>query len=355
MSDAAPARAGASKKTAAKRADPKADDETAEAEAEATPAIELDAKDRPAYAPDDPEYRAWGFRRLREPFPAHQIGMKPAGKIRENANYEDCRVCGRNHKPTNGGHVDYVGHAAIVSRLLEVDPEYEFKALAHDADGIPIVGSAGLWGQLTVLGVTREEFGSGGTMKATLSDTLKRCAMRFGCAIDLWAKEDLSGVGEDEHTDADQGATRRNRGGGRSDGGGYSGDENEPPPPPPAPPGYRSRADADLDYAALQKRVESLGEEESAEFAAWKASVSPPWPWPHAFVVSANKRLDAPAEAALAASLKVATDAPEPELCGEPEEGGDRLCALPAGHDPPHAYPKDEPKDYAEDDPERPL
>jgi hypothetical protein len=134
----------------------------------------------PASTQKPPPKTVW--EKLREPFPPEQIGKLPRG----------------------GTTLDFVGHAATTQRLLEADPEYTFE-LVKDGTGQPILvyepkaleqaHSVGVYGRLTIGGVTREEFGNGKNLKEAVSDALKRCAMRFGVALDLWAKEDLTGNG----------------------------------------------------------------------------------------------------------------------------------------------------------------
>ena len=116
---------------------------------------------------------------LRAPFPANQIGKLPKA----------------------GTKLDYVGHAAVTARLLEVDPDFEFGPVMN-ANHVPIVRPGGRSGAevlyaLTVLGVTRHEWGDGPNMKECSSDAIRRCAMRFGVALDLWAKEDLQATREE--------------------------------------------------------------------------------------------------------------------------------------------------------------
>ena len=48
-----------------------------------------------------------------------------------------------------------------------------------------------LWIRLTVAGVTRIGVGDGKSMKEIIGDAIRNSAMRFGVALDLWAKEDL--------------------------------------------------------------------------------------------------------------------------------------------------------------------
>jgi hypothetical protein len=95
--------------------------------------------------------------------------------------------------------LDYVGHAAVTSRLLEVDPAWSWEPLALTPEGLPALDRAGnLWIRLTVCGVTRPGVGDGKNAKECISDAIRNAAMRFGVALDLWAKEDLRGDAADE-------------------------------------------------------------------------------------------------------------------------------------------------------------
>lgn len=108
--------------------------------------------------------------RLRAPFPPEQIG----------------------HLPKGGVQLDYVGHAATTDRLLQVDPEWNWKPYALDERGLPALDADGnLWIVLTVAGVSRPGVGDGRNMKERIGDAIRNAAMRFGVALDLWAKEDL--------------------------------------------------------------------------------------------------------------------------------------------------------------------
>lgn len=115
---------------------------------------------------------------LREPFPAHQIGRLPKG----------------------GTTLDFVGHAAVTDRLLSVDPGWCWEP-DRTADGrwdVQTFGSdAVLTGTLTVCGVTRPCVGTAPAksfelLKQLQSDAIRNGAMRFGVALDLWSKEDLT-------------------------------------------------------------------------------------------------------------------------------------------------------------------
>jgi hypothetical protein len=121
---------------------------------------------------------------LREPFPEAEIGQLPKGGVM----------------------LDYVGHAATTNRLLQVDPGWTWEPFAVDERGLPALDFEGnLWIRLTVCGLTRPGVGDGRNMKERIGDAIRNAAMRFGVALDLWAKEDLD-AGEDG-----QQKTRRRR------------------------------------------------------------------------------------------------------------------------------------------------
>jgi len=113
--------------------------------------------------------------KLREPFPANQIGKLPKGGIQ----------------------LDFVGHGFITARLLDVDPAWNWEPLAIGADGLPLLDEfGGLWIRLTVAGVTRLGYGDAGgrkgpnSVKEAIGDALRNAGMRFGLALDLWCKGD---------------------------------------------------------------------------------------------------------------------------------------------------------------------
>jgi hypothetical protein len=108
---------------------------------------------------------------LRAPFPPEQIGKLPKGGVM----------------------LDYVGHAAVTDRLLQVDAGWSWEPYALDEHGLPAVDKEGnLWIRLTIDGVTRPGVGDGKNAKERISDAIRNAAMRFGVALDLWAKEDLN-------------------------------------------------------------------------------------------------------------------------------------------------------------------
>jgi hypothetical protein len=119
-------------------------------------------------------------KKLREPFRPEQIGKIPKGGIE----------------------VDYVGHAATTDRLLQVDPAWTWEPMAYGPGGEPLIVNGGLWIRLTVCGVTRPGFGDGKNAKEVIGDAIRNAAMRFGVALDLWAKEDLTGGKQPEPSPA---------------------------------------------------------------------------------------------------------------------------------------------------------
>jgi hypothetical protein len=116
---------------------------------------------------------------LRKPFDKSQIGKLPKGGVM----------------------LSFVGHAAATDRLLQVDPSWTWEPVAFTAAGLPAFDEfGGLWIRLTVCGDTRLGYGDAGgkkgpnAIKEAIGDALRNASMRFGVAIDLWAKEDLTAV-----------------------------------------------------------------------------------------------------------------------------------------------------------------
>ena len=98
--------------------------------------------------------------------------------------------------PTGGLQLDYVSHAWVTDRLLQVDPSWTWEPVGFDADGLPKFDeNGGLWIKLTVCGVTRYGYGEPATRdkydqkKSCIGNAIRNAAMRFGVALDLWAKE----------------------------------------------------------------------------------------------------------------------------------------------------------------------
>jgi len=116
------------------------------------------------------------LKKLREPFLPNQISKLPKGNIT----------------------LDYVGHAALTDRLLDVDPLWSWEPLALTPEGLPLLDSdGGLWIKLTVCGITRLGYGDAAAksgpnaMKERIGDALRNAGMRFGIALDLWHKGEL--------------------------------------------------------------------------------------------------------------------------------------------------------------------
>ena len=200
-----------------------------------TPAPRKTVVSAPFAGPNDQrENFAERLRALRAPFSPNQIGKLPRGNVT----------------------LDFVGHAAVTDRLLAVDPFWTWEPLAFTDEGLPFIRSrdnyAVLWIKLTACGVTRLGVGvveAAGRPreieKELISDAIRNAAMRFGVALDLWSKEDLTsgegaGAGHSPTTSPES-----------EQGDGPSGnDEGSLPLAPPARPAQLQR---------LRKRIEVLG------------------------------------------------------------------------------------------------
>lgn len=120
------------------------------------------------------ELQIESLKRLLEPFPKSQIQQLPQGGIK----------------------LDYVSHGNVTKRLLDVDPFYNWQPLALDENGLPLFDdNGGLWIKLTVCGVTRLGYGEPqgrdkyDAKKGAIGNAIRNAAMRFGVALDLWARE----------------------------------------------------------------------------------------------------------------------------------------------------------------------
>lgn len=141
---------------------------------------------------------------MRTPFPAHHISKLPKPTKAQTEEVQKnfkagirCEICGGWHHP-KVVHLDYVGHAALTDRLLDVDPDWTWEPVAYGPDGLPALDRiGGLWIKLTVSGTTRLGYGDadgktgGNAVKEAIGDALRNAAMRFGAALDLWHKGDL--------------------------------------------------------------------------------------------------------------------------------------------------------------------
>lgn len=160
--------------------------------------------------------RQVALQKLRVPFPPEQIGKLPRltcaacrkaqWKMCEKHNVPfnwSCPECGNRHSKA-AIHLDFVGHADVTNRLLDVDPEWYWEPLAFGEDGLPQFDrNGGLWIRLTIAGMTRLGYGdapgkSGGdATKEVIGDAIRNASMRFGIALDLWSKSDLTDIKAD--------------------------------------------------------------------------------------------------------------------------------------------------------------
>ncbi len=114
--------------------------------------------------------------------------------------------------PVGGVQLAYVGHAAVTQRLLEVDPNWNWEPLAFDTNGLPTFDEfGGLWIKLTICGITRYGYGEPqgrdhfDKTKGAIGNAIRTAAMRFGVALDLWAKGDITSTSPEVEPDEDEG------------------------------------------------------------------------------------------------------------------------------------------------------
>lgn len=145
-----------------------------------------------------------------KPFADNVIGYKPTiwckacsdarGTCKDH-NKRRCPKCGQNITEAHND-LSFVGHAPLTARLLELDPEWSWEPVAWTPEGEPLVKSDGknysMWIKLTIRGVTRLGVGTCEDstikkeyLKELVGDALRNAGMRFGLALDLWAKGDL--------------------------------------------------------------------------------------------------------------------------------------------------------------------
>lgn len=153
-------------------------------------------------------FAAWvgQLEQLRKPFEGREVGKLPkltCGECKKK--YPDvcgshaktrCAECGQWMSPAHI-HIDYVGHAEVTDRLLDVDPFWDWEPIGPVHD--PFVRNAngqavGLWILLTIAGVTRRGYGScragaSEAEKELIGDAIRNAAMRFGVALDYWKKD----------------------------------------------------------------------------------------------------------------------------------------------------------------------
>lgn len=83
--------------------------------------------------------------------------------------------------------LDYVNHAHVTNRLNQYAPDWSYTL----DEVFTQAGECWVRGTMTILGASRVEFGKGKNPLEATSHFIRRAAMRFGVATDLWAKEDL--------------------------------------------------------------------------------------------------------------------------------------------------------------------
>lgn len=183
-----------------------------------------EAPAQPAQAPDGQDATLSALRRLREPFPAEAIGKLPRTTCRACSDVarsyraceshswiRRCEDCGNNHSSATI-HLDFVGHADVTARLLDVDPHWSWRPFTMDEIQAlpPALREAGLWIMLTVAGTSRPGFGDaqgktgGNAVKEMIGDALRNAGMRFGISLDLWAKGDRSWAKAEDETPESQ-------------------------------------------------------------------------------------------------------------------------------------------------------
>lgn len=144
------------------------------------------------------------------PFDEEEVGKLPVGRCDDckargfgnSCNKHEwlwnCGECG-NHHTSALTHLDYVGHADLTKRLLDLDPGWYWEPMGRNPNGTPVIetgsSTAAMWINLTVNGVTRIGVGTAQrskdeVLKELIGDALRNAAMRFGIALDLWAKGD---------------------------------------------------------------------------------------------------------------------------------------------------------------------
>lgn len=137
---------------------------------------------------------------LMAPFADDLVGYKPTVWCTAcTANKKDkhcdrhkrikCDVC---KALISEAHTDlsYVGHAVVTTRLLAVDPAWNWEPMGYAQDGTPATSNGGMWIRLTIGGVTRIGYGDGGPghngIKEMIGDAIRNAAYRFGVATYLW-------------------------------------------------------------------------------------------------------------------------------------------------------------------------
>jgi hypothetical protein len=158
---------------------------------------------------------------LSKPFAPDEIEKLPKQVRKEDQDKARCErgsrvsadgyFCGGWH--ARSMHLDYVGHAGITDRLNQADPMWSWEPFALSPNGAPLLSDGGMWGRMTVLGVTRIGFGDPGrntgpnAIKETIGDFIRNAAMRFGVGTYLWSKSEAAAakkIAEEDHDEPQQ-------------------------------------------------------------------------------------------------------------------------------------------------------
>jgi hypothetical protein len=189
--------------------------------------------------------------KLREPFKDSDVSTLPK-PYKKDSPKGRCGECGGWHG-LPAVHLEYVGHAALTARLLDVDPTWTWEPVGTDDRGLPAFDAdGGLWIKLTVAGHTRLGYGDAqgkrgpNAVKEAIGDALRNAAMRFGAALDLWHKGDLS-----QSAAAAEGADT----------------DGEPVESEPTPASLRAR------IAHLGAAKHKTNDEVAADFVSWSTGV----------------------------------------------------------------------------------
>lgn len=169
--------------------------------------------------------------KLRGPFPPESIGHRPVVTCKACSDSQDrvcdkkthvkkeCRECG-NYLTSAHTHLDFVGHAFVRERLLDVDTEWNWEPMATDDVGRPAFDSnGGMWIYLTVRGTRRIGYGDADgkkgpkAVKEAIGDALRNAGQSFGIALDMWKKESKAAAqaSEADHVEPERPITLEDR------------------------------------------------------------------------------------------------------------------------------------------------
>jgi hypothetical protein len=111
---------------------------------------------------------------LRKPFAKNQIKKLPKVEPKD----------GKKGRPA----LDYVSHGVVTDHLNLVVPGWTYQIKSEFVHG----GTYWVRGTMTIGDVARDEYGDGDDPKDAIGNFIRRGAMRFGVALDLWIKGEAS-------------------------------------------------------------------------------------------------------------------------------------------------------------------